>query len=74
MTDSPVPRIPLDPNEQPILDKLLAIRAKLELLKQDRTTYVKGQDVVQLYSEVIEQVSILNGLRTTKRLEQSRGI
>ncbi|KAF2002660.1 hypothetical protein P154DRAFT_618390 [Amniculicola lignicola CBS 123094] len=72
MTDSPAPRIPLDPKEQPILDKLLSIRTNLELLKQDRSTYVKSQDVIDLYSKVIEQVVILNEIRTTKRLEQNR--
>jgi hypothetical protein len=76
MTDSPAVRIPLDPEEQPILDKLLAVRTKLELLKQDRSTYVKSQDVVELYDQVIEQVICLNGIREThaKRLEQNRGI
>lgn len=72
MTDSPAPRIPLDPKEQPILDKLLSIRTKLEFLKQDRSTYVKSQDVLPLYEEVIEQVVVLNDIRTTKRLEQNR--
>jgi hypothetical protein len=73
MTDSPAPRIPLDPKEQPILDKLLEVRTKLELLKQDRSTYVKSQDIVELYNEVIHQVCLLNDIRTTKRLEQNRG-
>jgi hypothetical protein len=75
MTDSPAVRIPLDPEEQPILDKLLAVRTKLELLKQDRSTYVKSQDVVDLYDQVIEQVIRLNDIRAThaKRLEQNRG-
>jgi hypothetical protein len=72
MTDSPAPRIPLDPKEQPILDKLLEVRTKLELLKQDRSTYVKSQDIVELYNEVIHQVCLLNDIRTTKRLEQNR--
>ncbi|KAF2801111.1 hypothetical protein K505DRAFT_291227 [Melanomma pulvis-pyrius CBS 109.77] len=74
MADSPAVRIPLDPEEQPILDKLLAVRTKLELLKQDRSTYVKSQDVVDLYDEVIEQVEPLNVIRAThaKRLEQNR--
>lgn len=73
MTDSPAARIPLDPKEQPILDKLLAIRTKLELLKQDRSTYVKSQDIIGLYDQVIEQVSELNQIRNAKRLEQNRG-
>ncbi|ORY03939.1 hypothetical protein BCR34DRAFT_667270 [Clohesyomyces aquaticus] len=72
MTDSPAVRIPLDPKEQPILDSLLSIRTNLELLKQDRSTYVKSEDVIRLYNEVMEQVEILNALRTTRRLEQNR--
>ncbi|CAI6338555.1 unnamed protein product [Periconia digitata] len=72
MTDSPAVRIPLDPTEQPILDTLLSIRTKLELLKQDRSTYVKSQDVIELYDQVIAQVELLNQIRTTKRLEQNR--
>ena len=73
MTDSPLPRIPLDPKEQPILDKLQSIRTELELLKRDRSTYVKSQDVLNLYDQVIEQVVILNEIRETKRLEQNKG-
>ncbi|OCK81138.1 hypothetical protein K432DRAFT_381573 [Lepidopterella palustris CBS 459.81] len=72
MADSPAVRIPLDAREQPILDKLLAIRTNLELLKQDRSTYVKSQDVIEYYNQVIEQVVILNDIRTSKRHEQDR--
>jgi hypothetical protein len=73
-TDSPLPRIPLDPKEQPILDKLQSIRTELELLKRDRSTYVKSQDVLNLYDQVIEQVMVLNEIRVTKRLEQNKGM
>ena len=73
MTDSPLPRIPLEPKEQPILDSLLSIRTQLELLKRDRSTYVRSQDVLQLYDQVIEQVQVLNEIRVTKRLEQNKG-
>lgn len=73
MTESPAVRIPLDPKEQPILDKLLAIRTDLELLKQDRSTYVKSQDIIEKYDSVIVQVEALNQIRTSKRLEQNRG-
>jgi hypothetical protein len=74
MSDSPAVRIPLDTREQPILDKLLSIRTSLELLKGDRSTYVKSQDVVDLYNQLIEQVTILNELRTDKHKDQNRGI
>ena len=75
MTDSPAVRAPLDPKEQPILDNVLFIRDKLSLLKQDRTTYIKSQDVITLYNDVIEQVHLLNHIREEhgKPLEQNRG-
>ncbi|KAF4553338.1 Hypothetical protein D9617_7g030650 [Elsinoe fawcettii] len=72
MTDSPRPRIPLDPTEQPILDKVLHIRDQLSLLKQDRSTYIKTQDVMRHYEEVINQVEQLNKIRSKKREEQNR--
>lgn len=73
MTDSPAVLLPLDPKEKPILDKLLYIREELELLKADRTQYVKSQDVIALYGQVIEQVESINTLRVTKRDVQNRG-
>ena len=72
MTDSPAYRLPLDPKEQPILDKLLNIRDHLSILKQDRTTYVKSQDVIKYYDALIEQVELLNQIRADKRDEQNR--
>lgn len=72
MTDSPAYRLPLDPKEQPILDKLLNIRDHLSILKQDRSSYVQSQDVIKYYDQVIEQVQTLNKLRENKRDEQNR--
>jgi hypothetical protein len=73
MTDSPIAQAPLDPNEQPILDRLLAVRDELYLLKQDKSTYVKSHDVISLHDQVLEQVHKLNEIRTDKRSEQNRG-
>jgi hypothetical protein len=75
MTDSPAAQAPLDPNEAPILDRVLAVRGKLSVLKQDKSTYVKTHDVLALYDEVIEQVHQLNVLRKEheRPLEQNRG-
>ena len=75
MTDSPAVQAPLDPKEQPILDAVLTIRDQLSLLKQDKTTYIKSQDVLRLYDAVIEQVHQLNVIREehNKPLEQNRG-
>lgn len=72
MTDSPYQRIPLDPKEQPILDRVLVIRDHLSLLKQDRSTYVKSADVVKYYTQLVEQVELLNQIRISKRDEQNR--
>lgn len=55
MADSPLLSVPLTTQEKPILDKLLQIRDKLLLLKQDKSTYVKSADVLPLYEQVIDQ-------------------
>jgi hypothetical protein len=72
MTDSPLYRLPLDPQEQPILERILNLRDSLSLLKQDRSTYVKSQDVLLLYNNLIDQVEALNRIRADKRNEQNR--
>ncbi|KAI5360054.1 hypothetical protein Slin15195_G119170 [Septoria linicola] len=72
MTDSPFQRIPLDPKEQPILDRVLVIRDHLSLMKSDRSTYVKSADVQKYYHQLIEQVELLNRIRESKRDEQNR--
>ena len=66
MTDSPVPATPADPEEQPLLDELLACREPLCLLKADRVNYVRSDDVCALYRRVIEQVHKLNDLRAAR--------
>ena len=73
MTDSPRLSLPIDPEERPIEGHLLEIRSKLELLKADKANYVKSEDVMQLYEEVIHQVNDLNAVRKNKRHEQNRG-
>lgn len=74
MTDSPAIQAPLDPKEQPILDRLLSIRDQLSLLRRDKSTYIKSHDVIRLYDHVIEQVHLLNIIRDEhdKPLEQNR--
>ena len=75
MTDSPAVHVPLDPKEAPILDRVLYLRDKLSLLKQDKSTYIKSHDVLSLYDDVIEQVHFLNTIRENddKPLELNRG-
>jgi hypothetical protein len=49
--------------EQPVLEKLISLRQRLQLLNKDRTKYIKSQDVVLVYHALIEQVQKLNGIR-----------
>ena len=72
MTDSPRVSAPLDPSELPILERLTQIRTRLELLKADKTKYVKSEDVIATFHDLIEQVHALNNIRKTKRDEQNR--
>jgi hypothetical protein len=73
MADTPSIPLPVDPQEQPILENLQLIRDELTLLKQDRTTYVKSTDVIVLYDKVVEQVKLLNDIRTEKPEHENRG-
>lgn len=75
MVDSPAIHALTDAEEQPILESILRIRDNLQLLKEDKSTYVKSQDVLALYDQIIEQVNLLNVIREKhgKPLEQNRG-
>ncbi|KAI5307054.1 Plasma membrane sulfite pump involved in sulfite metabolism [Ascosphaera pollenicola] len=72
MTDTPSINIPSDPLEQPILEKLLAIRDGLYLLKQDKSTYIRSKDAFSFYEQVTEQVRALNELRGSQMPEHHR--
>ncbi|GAB0135743.1 beige/BEACH domain protein [Epichloe bromicola] len=61
--DTPAIPAPRDAREQAILARLSLIRDQLLLLKQDRTTYIRSQDVIPLYDQTIEQVKELNDVR-----------
>ena len=75
MTDSPAVHMPLDPQEQDILDHLLDLRDELTLLKSDRSTYIRSSDVINLYEALVEQVHALNVIRDKHGIpnEQNRG-
>jgi hypothetical protein len=49
--------------EQPVLEKLIQLRQRLQLLNKDRTKYIKSQDVLAVYDVLIEQVQKLNIIR-----------
>lgn len=55
--------MPRDAREQAILARLTVVRDKLLLLKMDRTTYIRSQDVIPLYDETIEQIKEMNTIR-----------
>ncbi|SPN97522.1 related to UPF0662 protein C30C2.08 [Cephalotrichum gorgonifer] len=59
--DTPALVPPQTSQDQQVLNKLTEIRNKLVLLKTDRTTYLRSQDVIPLYDETIEQVNLLDG-------------
>ncbi|KAJ5818402.1 hypothetical protein N7474_003993 [Penicillium riverlandense] len=61
--ESPAVPVPLDPREQPILERLLRTRDSLLLIKQDKSSYIKSRDVLPLYEEVIGEVEMLNTAR-----------
>ncbi|EPS27647.1 UPF0662 protein [Penicillium oxalicum] len=72
--ESPAVTAPLDPREQPILERLLRTRDALLLLKQDKSSYIKSRDVLPLYEEVVGEVDKLNAARreTDRRLNHNR--
>jgi len=72
MADSPMYSAPVPAAEKPILEKLVSLRDRLLLLKQDKSTYVKSQDVLPLYEQIIEQVQLLNDARGSDHLVQNR--
>lgn len=61
--ESPAIPVPLDPREQPILERLLRTRDALLLIKQDKSSYIKSRDVLPHYEEVIVEVEKLNAAR-----------
>ena len=70
--ESPAVPVPLDPREQPILERLLRTRDALLLLKQDKSSYIKSRDVLPLYEEVIGQVEALNAVRRDQDQDSTR--
>ena len=49
--------------EQPVLEKLIDLRQRLQLLNKDRTKYICSEEVVAIYAELIDQVEKLNTIR-----------
>ncbi|KAF5231832.1 hypothetical protein FAUST_9065 [Fusarium austroamericanum] len=68
--DTPAIPMPRDPREQDILQKLTMIRDRLLLLKQDRTNYIRTQDVMPLFDETMDQVKDLTVVRAETGLKE----
>ena|SRR5208282_6432765 len=49
--------------EQPVLENLIQLRQRLQLLNKDRTKYIKSQDVLAIYDSLIDEVQKLNNIR-----------
>lgn len=64
--DTPAVPAPRDARERAILEHLEPIRDQLLLLKQDRTKYIRSQDVLPLYEQTIDQVKELNNIRAER--------
>lgn len=54
---------PRDSREQEVMERLVAIRDQLLLLKQDRTKYIRSQDVMGLFEQAVEEVRKVNEIR-----------
>lgn len=61
--------MPKDERERHILDNLTVIRDNLLLLKRDRTKYIRTQDVMELYDQLVGQVKELNEIRKGEHRE-----
>ncbi len=70
--DTPAIPAPKDAREQAILERLEGIRDQLLLLKRDRTKYIRSQDVIVLYNQVVEQVRLLNEVRHGENTGENR--
>lgn len=63
--DTPALVAPVDPREQPVLDELVNIRDSLLLLRKDKSSYIKTNDVIYYYEAVVSQVEKLDA--TTRK-------
>ncbi|RSH84709.1 uncharacterized protein EHS24_006233 [Apiotrichum porosum] len=49
--------------ELPVLEAFININNRLKLLKKDSTKFIRAQDVMSIYSQVVKQVTKLNTIR-----------
>jgi hypothetical protein len=70
--DTPAIPMPKDAREKDILERIMAIRDQLLLLKMDRSKYIRSQDVMVLYEQIVEQVRLLNTIRKGENAGENR--
>ncbi|KXX81933.1 hypothetical protein MMYC01_201112 [Madurella mycetomatis] len=70
--ETPAMPMPKDVRERQILDKLIFIRDELLLLKRDRTKYIRTQDVMVHYDQLLDQVRQLNEIRKGEHKGENR--
>ncbi|KAG1153030.1 hypothetical protein G6F37_000008 [Rhizopus arrhizus] len=58
--------------EQPVLEHLLNIRARLSVIKRDRCSYLKLEDIMPLRLEIEDQMKALSNLRGGHLIDESR--
>lgn len=58
--------------EQPVLEHLLNIRARLSVIKRDRRSYLKLEDIMPLRLEIEDQMKALSALRGGHLIDGSR--
>lgn len=71
--DTPKFPPPSDAAEQQVLQELELVLSELQIRRADRANYVRSQDVMVLYDQVIEQVRRLNEIRQGKKTQENRG-
>jgi hypothetical protein len=71
--DTPTIPPPKNDVEKEILERLVAVRDQLLLLKRDRANYIRSQDVMLLYDDTVEQVRRLYEVRNpNEHVEENR--
>lgn len=58
--------------EEPVLERLLSIRARLSVVKRDRSSYLKLEDFLPIRQEIEEEMQKLSNLRGGHLLDESR--
>ncbi|KAI9259944.1 hypothetical protein EDC94DRAFT_611278 [Helicostylum pulchrum] len=58
--------------EKPVLEHLIAIRAKLSVVKRDRSSYLKLEDILPIRLQIEDEMKKLSDLRGGRLLDESR--